>query len=155
MKIKSENELSVTFPSLSSNEGIARTIAGIFVSQQNPTIDELADIKCAVSEAVTNSIVHGYKNSFGEIHMSIKLLPDRTFRIEIKDKGIGIPDITAAMEPLFTTDAENERSGMGFSIMESFMDSLSVKSSPGKGCRVVMTKKLSPIRRVNNMPLHN
>ncbi len=152
MKIRPENELSVTFPSLSSNEGIARTVAGIFVSQQNPTIDELADIKCAVSEAVTNSIVHGYKNSFGEIQMTIKLLPERTFRIEIKDKGVGIPDIAAAMEPLFTTDAENERSGLGFSIMESFMDTVSVRSSPGKGCRVIMTKKLSPIRR---MAVHN
>ena len=155
MKIKAENELSVTFPSLSSNEGMARTVAGVFVSQQNPTINELADIKCAVSEAVTNSIVHGYKNSFGEIHMTIKLLPDRTFRIEIKDKGVGIPDVSAAMEPLFTTDAENERSGMGFSIMESFMDSVFVKSSPGKGCRVVMTKKLSPIRHIKNTPVHN
>ncbi|MBE6708169.1 MAG: anti-sigma F factor [Ruminococcaceae bacterium] len=150
--MKSENELSVTFPSLSSNEGIARAVAGIFVSQQNPTIDELADIKCAVSEAVTNSIVHGYKNSFGDIQMTIKLLPERTFKIEIKDKGIGIPDIAAAMEPLFTTDAENERSGLGFSIMESFMDTVSVRSSPGKGCRVVMVKKLSPIRRT---PIHN
>ena len=148
MKLKAQNEVSVTFPSLSVNEGMARTFAGVFVSQENPTIEEVADIQCAVSEAVTNCIVHGYKDSFGEIHMTMKLLPDRIFKVEIKDKGVGIADVDAAMEPLFTTDAENERSGMGFSIMESFMDSVTVKSAPGKGCRVVMTKKLSPIRRM-------
>ncbi len=147
--------MSVTFPSYSVNEGIARTLAGVFLAQLNPTIDELADIKCAVSEAVTNSIVHGYKNSFGDVHMTMKLLPDRVFKVEIKDKGVGIPDIAAAMEPLFTTDAESERSGMGFSIMESFMDTVTVKSSPGKGCRVVMTKKLSPIQRVRIPDIHN
>ena len=155
MKIKAQNEVSVTFPSLSINEGAARTFAGVFMSQLNPTVEELADVKCAVSEAVTNCIVHAYRNSFGDIHMTMKLFEDRVIKIEIKDKGMGIPDVAAAMEPLFTTDAENERSGMGFSIMESFMDTLTVKSAPGKGCRVVMTKKLSPIRRVKDTGLHN
>jgi len=155
MKIKPLNEITVTFPSLSSNESVARTFAGVFLSQLNPTLEELADVKCAVSEAVTNCIVHGYRNSFGDIHMTMKLLPDRIFKVEIKDKGVGIPNIAAAMEPLFTTDAENERSGMGFSIMESFMDTVTVKSSPGKGCRIIMTKKLSPIRRLKDDLLHN
>ena len=155
MKIKPQNEVSVTFPSLSVNEGMARAFAGAFLSQLNPTIEEIADVKCAVSEAVTNCIVHAYKNSFGDIHMTMKLIPDRTFRVEIKDKGTGIPDVAAAMEPLCTTDAEDERSGMGFTIMESFMDSVTVRSTPGKGTRIVMTKKLSPIRRIRDTAVHN
>ncbi len=150
MKIKAQNEATVSFPSLSVNEGIARTFAGVFLSQLNPTVEEIADVKCAVSEAVTNAIVHGYKNTFGEIQMSMKILPDRVMRIEIKDKGMGIKDVAEAMTPLFTTGAEEERSGMGFSIMESFMDTLSVKSAIGKGTKVIMTKKLSPIRRVKD-----
>lgn len=149
MKIKSQNEFSVTFPSLSVNESLARTVAGVFLSQMNPTVEEIADVKCAVSEAVTNCIVHAYKNSFGDIHMTLKMMPDRVFKVEIKDKGVGIPDIAEAMTPMFTTDAEDERSGMGFSIMESFMDKITVKSAVGKGTRVVMTKKLSPIRRIS------
>lgn len=120
MKCKAQNEVSITLPSLSANEGTARSFAGIFLSQMNPTVEELADVKCAVSEAVTNCIVHAYKNTLGEIHMTMKQLPDRVFRVEIRDRGVGIPDISAAMEPLFTTDPEDERSGMGFSIMESF-----------------------------------
>lgn len=155
MKIKATNEVTITFPSLSANEGMARTFAGVFLAQLNPTVEELADVKCSVSEAVTNCIVHAYRDSFGDIQMTMKLMPDRVFKVEIKDKGHGIPDITAAMEPLFTTDAENERSGMGFSIMESFMDTVTVKSTPGKGTRVVMTKKLSPIRRVRDSGIHN
>lgn len=153
MKEKALNEMKLTLPSLSANEGIARAVSGIFLSQLNPTLEEIADVKCAVSEAVTNCIVHGYRDSFGDIHISMKILPDRVFKIEIRDKGVGISDIPAAMEPLFTTDAENERSGMGFSIMESFMDSVTVKSSPGKGCKVIMAKKLSPIRHIKNTPL--
>ena len=155
MRIKAQNEMSVTFPSLSVNEGAARAIAGIFLSQLNPTIEEIADVKCAVSEAVTNCIVHGYRGTAGDVYMSMKLFSDRVIKIEIKDKGVGIPDVAAAMEPMFTTDAESERSGMGFSIMESFMDTLSVRSSPGKGCRVIMTKKLSPVHRTKDTSLHN
>lgn len=155
MKIKAQNEVTLTLPSLSANEGVARTFAGVFLAQLNPTVEELADVKCAVSEAVTNCIVHGYKGSFGDIHIVMKLLPERVFKVEIKDRGAGIADVSAAMEPLFTTDAENERSGMGFSIMDSFMDTLSVKSTLGKGTKVIMTKKLSPIRRIGKSDVHN
>lgn len=147
MKRKALNEVSVSFPSLSVNEGTARSFAGVFLSQMNPTVEEMADVKCAVSEAVTNCIVHAYRNTLGEIHMTLKQLPDRVFRVEIRDRGAGIPDIAAAMEPLFTTDPGDERSGMGFSIMESFMDSLTVRSAPGKGTKLVMTKRLSPVQR--------
>lgn len=155
MKLKAQNEVTLTLPSLSVNEGLARTFAGVFLSQMNPTLEEIADVKCAVSEAVTNCIVHAYKNSFGYIHMSMKILSERVIRIEIKDKGIGIPDIKEAMTPLFTTDADDERSGMGFSIMESFMDKVSVKSTVGKGTKITMTKKLSPIRMISDNLLHN
>lgn len=155
MKTKVQNEITLTLPSLSANEGVARAVAGVFLAQLNPTVEELADVKCAVSEAVTNCIVHGYRNSFGDIHMAMKLLPDRVIRIEIRDRGAGIADIAAAMEPLYTTDAENERSGMGFSIMESFTDTLSVRSTLGKGTKVTMTKKLSPIRRIGKADIHD
>ena len=115
----------------------------------NPTCEEVSDIKCAVSEAVTNAIVHGYRDSIGEITLLLKLEDDRTFTAEVRDKGCGIADVEEAMRPLFTTDPEHERSGMGFTIIENFMDSLRVVSSPGKGTRVVMKKKLSmlPIRK--------
>ena len=155
MKNKAINEITLDFPAISINESMARTFAGAFLSQLNPTVEEIADVKCAVSEAVTNCIVHAYKNSFGDVHMAMKIMPDRTFKDEIKDKGIGIPDIPAAMEPMFTTDAKDERSGMGFTIMESFMDSVTVKSAPGKGTKIVMIKKLSPIRRARDTAVHN
>lgn len=155
MKTKAINEISLTFPALSINESMARSFAGGFLSQLNPTVEEIADVKCAVSEAVTNCIVHAYKNSFGDVHMVMKIMPDRTFKVEIKDRGVGIPDISAAMEPMFTTDAKDERSGMGFTIMESFMDSVTVRSTPGKGTKLTMTKRLSPIRRVKDTAIHN
>ncbi len=154
MKRKPINELTVTFPSLPENEGMARTAAGIFLSQMNPTVEELADIKCAVSEAVTNAIVHGYKGCRGIVKMQLRQFDDRVFSVEISDKGVGIEDVSKAMEPLFTTDSASERSGMGFCIMESFTDKVEVKSSPGKGCRVTMTKKLSPIERVSDLSVH-
>lgn len=143
------NETKILFPSLSQNEAFARTAAAAFCSQMNPTYDELSDIKCAVSEAVTNAIVHGYRDTIGEITLIMKMTDDRLFQAEIRDKGCGIPDIEEAMRPLFTTDPENERSGMGFTIIENFMDSLRVLSAPGKGTKVVMTKKLSklPVRK--------
>lgn len=144
-----ENELKFEIPSISMNEGTSRSIVSAFVSQLNPTIDELADIKCSVSEAVTNCIVHGYKNTCGIIYIHVKLYADRLVKIEIKDKGIGINDVGEAMTPLFTTDTTGERSGMGFVVMESFSDSLKVRSKPGKGTCVVMTKKLSNIIRVS------
>ncbi len=142
------NEVRLNFPSVSSNEAFARAAAASFCAQLNPTYDELSDIKCAVSEAVTNAIVHGYRDALGEVQLQMKLTDDRVFRAEIKDRGCGIPDVEEAMRPLFTTDPENERSGMGFTIIENFMDSLRVVSSPGKGTRVIMTKKLSMLPRV-------
>lgn len=143
------NRMRCTFPSCSANEALARSVAASFSAQMNPTCEEVSDIKCAVSEAVTNAIVHGYRDSIGEITLLLKLEDDRTFTAEVRDKGCGIADVEEAMRPLFTTDPEHERSGMGFTIIENFMDSLRVVSSPGKGTRVVMKKKLSmlPIRK--------
>lgn len=142
------NQTKIIFPSLSQNESFARSAAAAFLSQMNPTYDELSDIKCAVSEAVTNAIVHGYRDAPGEITMTMKLTDQREFIAEIRDKGCGIEDIEMAMRPLYTTDKENERSGMGFTIIENFMDTLKVISSPGKGTKVTISKKLSalPIR---------
>ena len=139
----SANELRCTFPSLSANEALARSMAAAFCAQMNPTCDELSDIKCAVSEAVTNAIVHGYRDVIGEVTMILKILDGRVLSAEIRDKGCGIPDVEEAMRPLYTTDPENERSGMGFTIIENFMDTMRVVSAPGKGTRVIMTKKLS------------
>ena len=143
----SANELRCTFPSLSANEALARSMAAAFCAQMNPTCDELSDIKCAVSEAVTNAIVHGYRDVIGEVTMILKILDGRVLSAEIRDKGCGIPDVEEAMRPLYTTDPENERSGMGFTIIENFMDTLRVVSAPGKGTKVVMTKKLSLLPR--------
>ncbi len=148
MKANVINEVRLTFPSVSSNEAFARAAAASFCAQLNPTYDELSDIKCAVSEAVTNAIVHGYRDALGEVQLQMKITDDRIFRAEIKDKGCGISDVEEAMRPLFTTDPENERSGMGFTIIENFMDSLRVVSAPGKGTRVIMSKKLSMLPRV-------
>lgn len=139
------NELRLTFPSLSANEGFARSAAAAFCAQLNPTFEDIADIKCSVSEAVTNCIVHGYRNAMGDIFMCMKLYENRTLKIEIRDKGCGIPDIKKAMEPLYTTDPEGERSGMGFTVIENFMDSLRVHSTVGKGTKVTMTKRLSVV----------
>ncbi|MBE6710131.1 MAG: anti-sigma F factor [Clostridia bacterium] len=148
MKATVVNDVRLTFPSVSSNEAFARAAAASFCAQLNPTYDELSDIKCAVSEAVTNAIVHGYRDALGEVQLHMTITDDRVFRAEIKDKGCGIPDVEEAMRPLFTTDPENERSGMGFTIIENFMDSLRVVSAPAKGTRVIMTKKLSMLPRV-------
>lgn len=137
-----ENQFKMYLPSLSVNESMARCAVSAFVAQLNPTIDELSDIKCAVSEAVTNSIVHGYKYEKGEIYISVKYFSDRTVSIEIKDKGCGIDDVKLAMTPLFTTDTSGERSGMGFAVMQSFMDRLEVYSKNGNGVRILMEKKL-------------
>ena len=138
-----KNQMKLYIPSLSINEGFARQAVASFISQLNPTIDELSDIKCAVSEAVTNSIVHGYRFMDGLIYIGVKYFSDRTVVIEIKDKGCGIEDVTKALTPLFTTDSTGERSGMGFTVMQTFMDKLDVRSKREKGVRVVMTKKLS------------
>jgi stage II sporulation protein AB (anti-sigma F factor) len=136
------NALKLSFPSLSVNESAARAVVAAFSAQSDPTTSELADIKCAVSEAVTNCIVHAYPDSIGEIYISVKIFEGRTLRIEIKDKGKGIDDVSLARTPLYTTSPETERSGMGFTVMESFMDKLNVRSRVGKGTTVVLFKTL-------------
>ncbi len=133
------NEMNLNFLSRSSNEGFARTAVAAFVAQLDPTIDELADIKTAVSEAVTNSIVHGYKTGIGKIYISSKIYENGKIVIKIKDKGCGIENIKQAMEPLFTTGG-SERSGLGFAVMQSFMDKVRVNSKPGKGTSVTLQK---------------
>ena len=133
------NEMNLNFLSRSCNEGFARTSIAAFVSQLDPTIDELADIKTAVSEAVTNCIVHGYKSGIGKIYISSKIYDNGKIVIKIKDKGCGIPDVKQAMEPLFTT-AGSERSGLGFAVMQSFMDKIKVISKPEKGTSVTLQK---------------
>ena len=154
-RVKLRNEVKLKFPSLSINEGAARAICAIFCSQLDPTATEIADVKCAVSEAVTNCAVHAYKDTIGIIYITVKIFEGRTVRIDIRDRGCGIENVSLARQPLFTTDAENERSGMGFTIMESFMDSVTVKSTPGKGTKIVMTKKLLPLRRAVKSAIHN
>ncbi len=138
------NKIQIKLPALSVNEAIARGTVAVFVSQLDPEINELADIKCAVSEAVTNAIVHGYRHTDGYVTLTACILEERVVRIEIKDKGCGIPDVAQARQPLYTTDAAGERSGMGFTVMESFMDGLRVSSREGKGTTVTMVRRLSP-----------
>lgn len=133
------NEMNLNFLSRSCNEGFARTSIAAFVSQLDPTIDELADIKTAVSEAVTNCIVHGYKSGIGKIYISSKIYDNGKIVIKIKDKGCGILDVKQAMEPLFTTGG-SERSGLGFAVMQSFMDKIKVISKPEKGTSVTLQK---------------
>lgn len=137
------NEIKFIMPSLSVNESTARAAVSSFIIQADPTVEELSDIRTAVSEAVTNAIVHGYRGSSGNIEMTVRLLQGREVYIRIKDSGWGIPDVKQAMEPLFTTAPEEERSGLGFSVMDSFMDKLTVKSKVNKGTTVTMRKKLS------------
>ena len=138
------NSMKLTFPSYSVNEGIARGAVAAFCAQLNPTASELGDIKCALSEAVTNCIVHAYRDSIGEIYITVDLLENSIIRIKIKDKGCGIADVKTARIPLFTTDRAGERSGMGFTVMENFMDKLSVTSRVGYGTTVTMYKRISP-----------
>ena len=137
-----ENYVTLEFLSRSSNEGFARVAAAGFAAQLDPTLDELGDIKTAVSEAVTNAIVHGYPDQLGKIVMKLKLLENNTIEITVRDWGKGIEDIQQARQPLFTTGGE-ARSGMGFTIMESFMDRLTVKSTSGRGTTVTMRRRIS------------
>ena len=143
--MKFENYMVLEFPSRSSNEAFARSAVGCFAAQMDPNLEELGDIRTAVSEAVTNCIVHAYPNGIGMITVRCRILKDHVLDIVIKDKGVGIPDLEQAMRPMFTTGG-NDRSGMGFTIMESFMTSCDVQSEPGKGTTVHMRRKL--IRRV-------
>ncbi len=135
------NEMKLSFPGLSENERFARAAVGGFVSIKNPRLDELNDIKTAVSEAVTNCIVHAYRDSVGVIELTAKLTEEGVY-IKIRDRGCGIEDVKKAMEPLYTTLADEERSGLGFSVMQSLCDSVTVKSKPGSGTSVVLTKRL-------------
>ena len=139
--MKALNTVKITVPSRSVNEGFARSALSAFAAQADPTLDELADVKTAVSEAVTNCIVHAYANTIGPITLTAALYEDGTLRVAVADKGCGIPDVSKAMEPLFTTGGA-ERAGLGFAVMESFMDSVQVRSAPGKGTRVTLSKRL-------------
>ena len=140
--MKQENEAVVQFPSLSANEALARQITAAFAAQMDPTLDELGDVKTAVSEAVTNAIVHAYPNRIGPVVLRLRRLPENVLEILVKDRGCGISDVAKAREPMYTTGGA-ERSGMGFTIMESFMNSFVLRSVPGKGTTVRMRKKLT------------
>ena len=139
---KAANELTLEFPSHSSNEGFARMAVACFAAQMDPTLNELEDIKTSVSEAVTNAIVHAYPDTIGKVQLRVRICEGNVLEITVKDRGRGIPDIPKARQQMFTTGGE-ERSGMGFTIMESFMDKLTVKSVPGRGTTVSMKKKLA------------
>ncbi len=136
------NQMKITLPSLSVNESVARSVCAAFCAQLDPTSTEIADIKCAVSEAVTNCIVHAYRDRIGLIYIRLSICEGRIFRIDIRDKGCGIEDVSAARQPLFTTDAENERSGLGFTVMESFCDQIKVSSRVGRGTTVTLIKRI-------------
>ena len=140
--MKCENYMKLEFPSRSANEGFARAAVACFAAQLDPNLDELSDIKTAVSEAVTNCIVHAYRDSIGLITLKCRILPDGVLDIVVRDKGCGIEDVEQARKPMFTTGGE-ERSGMGFTIMESFMTSFKVTSAPDKGTTVHMKRKIA------------
>ena len=133
------NEMKLEFDSRSANEAFARVTVASFMTQLNPTLEEVSDVKTAVSEAVTNAIIHGYENHVNKVRIYAGI-EGRTLHLEISDRGVGIPDVKKAMEPLYTTRPELERSGMGFSFMEAFMDEVQVESEPGKGTIVRMKK---------------
>ena len=137
------NEMKLQFPSRSANEAFARTAVACFAAQLDPTLDELGDIKTAVSEAVTNCIVHAYPDSIGTVFLRARLFADNRLEIVVRDTGRGIFDVGQARAPMYTTGGE-ERSGMGFTIMESFMDTLKVRSAPAKGTTVTMTRRIRP-----------
>lgn len=133
----------MTIAGYSKNESLARMCVAAFTAQLDPTIEEISDIKSAVSEAVTNCIVHAYPNRIGDISIQLRIVGKDSLYIKIKDSGVGIPDVKKAMEPLFTTSPETERAGLGFAVMESFMDKLSVRSTVGRGTTVTMVKRLN------------
>ena len=141
--MKPINEMKVTFLSRSANEGFARAAVAAFAAQLDPAVDELADLRTAVSEAVTNAIVHAYPDRLGVVTLTVRLFENGKIQVQVKDKGRGIPDVNKAMEPLYTTGGE-ERSGLGFSVMESFTDRLRVKSTEGKGTTITMEKYIAP-----------
>lgn len=134
--------LKMEVEALSKNEEFARVAVAVFLARLNPTLEEVDDVKTAVSEAVTNAVIHGYQGKGGIIYLEVEA-DDQEFTITVKDVGIGIPDIKQAMEPMYTTDPDGERTGMGFSFMEAFMDQVEVQSAPGEGTAVTMKKKIS------------
>ena len=142
------NDMKLRIPAISINEAVARSVISAFAAELNPTVEELGDLRCAVSEAVTNCIVHAYKfkplDDPGFIYISVRLYDNREISVEISDNGCGIDDLELALKPSFTTGESGERCGMGFLVMESFTDSLSVRSRPGKGTTVLMRKILKP-----------
>ena len=135
------NEMQITFLSLAENESFARVVIAAFAVQMSPTVSEIADIKTAVSEAVTNAIVHGYEGCTGQVVMRARM-DDRWLTVEIQDEGKGLANVEQAMEPFYTSHPEQERSGMGFAVMQTFMDDLQVESAPGKGTTVRMRKRI-------------
>lgn len=137
------NKMQMKLPALSANESMARTAVAAFCAQLDPTAVELADVKCAVSEAVTNCIVHAYRSCSGYIFITVSLLEGRAAKIEIRDRGCGISNVKEARQPLFTTDAQGERSGMGFTVMETFTDALRVTSKAGQGTKITMYKRFT------------
>lgn len=139
--MKAINEMKLTFKSRSANESFARMAVTAFVSTLDPTVDELTDIKTAVSEAVTNSIVHGYQERIDNVYITAAIYPDRRVVIKIRDKGCGIADIAQAMEPLYTSCTSGERAGLGFAVMQSVCDKVKVTSAPGKGTTVTLTRR--------------
>ena len=141
--MKAKNLVKLSFYSRSVNEGFARGALAAFLAQADPTVPELTDVKTAVSEAVTNCIVHAYPGGVGLVHMSIALYEGGTVKITIADKGVGIADVANAMQPMYTTGNPEERAGLGFAVMQSFMDKVKVTSKPGQGTRVVLTKTLA------------
>lgn len=140
--MKIVNEMKLKFLSCSQNESFSRSAVCSFICPMNPNIEELADIRTAVSEAVTNAVVHAYKNSSGFIEITARILENNQLYIKVKDKGCGIDDVEKAMEPLFTTSSSDDRAGLGFSVMQSFMDKLKVRSKKGQGTVVIMQKKI-------------
>lgn len=143
--MKITNEFKCEFPAVSSNESLARAALSAFLIPSDPTAQELADLRTVISEAVTNAIVHGYRNCSGEISICLRMLPERVLYIRVSDKGCGIPDIEKAMTPLYTTAPEEERAGLGFAIMQEFTDKLHVRSSAGTGTTLIMRRKLGQI----------
>lgn len=142
------NKFSMNMLSRSANEGFARTAVAAFAAQLDPTLEEISDIKTAVSEAVTNCIVHAYHDGIGKIYINGEITDTGTLRLKIRDTGCGIENVEKAMEPLFTT-VGGERAGLGFAVMQSFMDALKVRSVTGRGTTVVMTKRISPRFKLN------
>lgn len=136
------NEINLTLPALSVNESYARYAVSSFAAQLDPTLEEIADIRTVVSEAVTNSIIHGYRETDGKVYINVKYYDNRVLRIKITDKGCGIPDIDKAIQPFYTGDPMGERGGMGFTIMSGFTDKMKIISTVGKGTTVILEKKL-------------